>query len=58
MDKKRSVLNITVSVGFRIIVLVLALLSRRFLIKYVGNEANGLYSLYTSMIGFLAIEMP
>ena len=55
MDKKRSVLNISVSIGFRIIVLVLALLSRRFLIKYVGNEANGLYSLYTSMIGFLAI---
>ena len=55
MDKKRSILNISVSVSFKMLVLVLAILSRRFLIKYVGNEANGLYSLYTSMIGFLAI---
>ncbi|MBQ8468472.1 MAG: oligosaccharide flippase family protein [Clostridia bacterium] len=55
MDKKRSVLNIFVSVGFKIVLLVLALLSRRFLINYAGNDANGLYSLYTSIIGFLAI---
>ena len=55
MDKKRSILNIVVSVGFKIILLVLALLSRRFLIKYCGNDANGLYSLYTSIIGFLSI---
>ena len=55
MDKKRSVLNIVVSVSFKIVLLVLALLSRRFLIKYCGNDANGLYSLYTSIIGFLAI---
>ena len=39
----------------KIIVLVLSLVSRRFLIGYGGNDYNGLNSLYTSVIGFLAI---
>ena len=55
MDKKKSLLNVIVSIIFKILLLFGALLARRFLIKYVGNEANGLSSLYTSIIGFLAV---
>lgn len=55
MDKRKSLINVVVAVFFKIILLVLTLFTRRFLIKYVGNEANGIFSLYTSIIGFLAI---
>lgn len=55
MDKKRSLLNVGISIGFKILLLVGALLARRFLIQYVGNEVNGLNSLYTSIIGFLSV---
>ena len=55
MDKKKSLINVFVAVFFKIILLFLTLFTRRFLIKYVGNEANGVFSLYTSIIGFLAI---
>ena len=55
MDKKRSILNITISITTRVILLVLAILVRRYLIQCSGNEANGLYSLYGNIIGFLAV---
>lgn len=55
MDKKKSLLNITISIGFKIILLFLALLTRRFLIRFLGNEVNGINSLYTSIIGFLSV---
>lgn len=55
MDKKKSLLNVTVSIFFKIVLLIASLLVRRYLIKYVGNEANGLDSLYTSVIGFLSV---
>ncbi len=55
MDKRKSLINIIVAISFKIILLVLTLFTRRFLIQYVGNDANGVFSLYTSIIGFLAI---
>ena len=55
MDKKKGLINVIVSIIFKIILLVSGLLVRRFLIQYIGNEANGLYSLYNSIIGFLAV---
>lgn len=55
MDKKRGLLNIGVSIVFKIVLLVGAILVRRFLIQYIGNDANGLSSLYTSIIGFLTV---
>lgn len=55
MDKKRGLLNVSVSIVFKIILLVASLLVRRYLIKYAGNEVNGLNSLYLSIIGFLAV---
>lgn len=55
MDKRKSLINVITAIFFKIILLILTLFTRRFLIKYVGNEANGVFSLYTSIIGFLAI---
>lgn len=55
MDKRKSLLNVSVAIVFKIVILVLSLLTRRFLIKLVGNDANGINSLYTSVIGFLAV---
>ncbi len=55
MDRKKSILNVSVSIFFKIALLAASLLVRRYLIRYVGNEANGLDSLYTSIIGFLSV---
>lgn len=55
MDKKRGFLNVGAAVGFKIVLLVGSVLVRRFLIKYLGIEVNGLNSLYLSIIGFLAV---
>ena len=55
MDKKRGFLNIGVSLMFKMVLLVGSILVRRFLIKYIGNDANGLSSLYMSIIGFLTV---
>ena len=55
MDKKKSLKNVITAILFKVILLVLTIFTRRFLIQYVGNEANGVFSLYTSIIGFLAI---
>lgn len=55
MDKKKGLLNVGVSVGFKILLLIGSVLVRRFLIQYLGTEVNGLNSLYISIIGFLAV---
>lgn len=55
MDKKKGLLNVIVSITFKLVLLVGAILVRRFLIKYAGNEVNGLNSLYLSIIGFLSV---
>lgn len=55
MDKKRSILNIAVSLVFKIVLLVGNLLVRRYLIQIVGNDINGVNSLYLSIIGVLSI---
>lgn len=55
MDKKRSLLNISISILFKILLLVGNLLVRRFLIQYIGNEINGINSLYVSVLEFLAV---
>lgn len=54
MDKRKSVLNISVSIISRIILLVMALYVRRLITHYIGNEVNGLNSLYSSIIGMLS----
>lgn len=55
MDKRKSIINVVTAIFFKIMLLILTLFTRRFLIQYIGNEANGVFSLYTSIIGFLAI---
>lgn len=55
MDKRKSILNISSSIFSRIILLIAALFVRRLLIQYIGNEVNGLNSLYSSIIGLLSV---
>ena len=55
MDRKRSILNVSISILSRFILLVIALCTRRLLIQYIGNEINGLNSLYTSVIGMMSV---
>lgn len=55
MNKKRGLLNVGVSITFKIILLVANILVRRFLIKCIGNDINGLNSLYLSILDFLAV---
>ena len=45
----------SVSVVFKVLLLIGAILVRRYLIKYTGNGVNGLNSLYVSIIGFLSV---
>lgn len=55
MDKKKGILNVTVSVAFRVLLLFGGIFVRRYLIKYTGNEINGLNALFLSIIGFLSV---
>lgn len=55
MDKRKSLINVSVSIFFRLLLLISVILVRRFLIIYIGNEVNGLDSLYTSLIGFISV---
>ena len=55
LDKKKGILNVSVSIAFRIVLLIGSLIVRRYLIQYIGNEANGIDSLYTSIVGFLSV---
>ena len=55
MAKKYGLLNVSVSVTFKIFLLIGNLLVRRYLIQCVGNEINGLNSLYISILDFLAV---
>ena len=55
MDRRRSILNISAAVISRVILLAAALVVRRLLIKYIGNDANGLESLFASIIGTLSV---
>lgn len=55
MDKKKGLINVVVSIAFKVVLLIGSILIRRFVIKYLGNEVNGLNSLYSSIIGFLSV---
>lgn len=55
MDKRKSILNVSVSIFTKLILTVSVIVVRRFLIRYCGNEANGLNDLYISILGFFAI---
>ncbi len=55
MDKRKSILNVSISVFFKMITMVSAIVVRRYLIQICGNDINGLNSLYLSIIDFLAV---
>lgn len=55
MDVKTAKKNIIVSVICKVIILVLSIVSRRFLIQYGGNALNGLNALYSTIITFLSV---
>ncbi len=55
MDKRRSVLNVSVSVLSRLLLLAAALCVKRLLIRYIGNDVNGLDSFYTHLVGMLSV---
>jgi len=55
MDKRKGILNVSVSVGFKIITMIMVIVVKRFLIKICGNDVNGLNALYLSIIGFLSV---
>ena len=55
MDKRKGIINVLVAITFRVFMLIGSILVRRFLIQYIGNEVNGLDSLYASLIGFLSV---
>ncbi|HBF15730.1 MAG TPA: hypothetical protein DDW30_08685 [Clostridiales bacterium] len=55
MSKNRSILNVAVSIFFKIALLIGNLFVRRYLIRFVGNDVNGLNSLYLSIIGMLSV---
>ncbi len=55
MDIKKGKLNVRVSVAFKIITMLLAIVTRMCLVAICGTEVNGLNSLYISIIGFLSV---
>lgn len=55
MDRRRGALNVGASLASRAILFVATLLVRRQLIQHIGSDANGLSSLYASIIGTLAV---
>lgn len=55
MDKRRSILNVSVSIISRVFLLFIALYVRRLLIRCIGTDINGLNSLYSSIIGMLSV---
>ena len=55
MDKQKSLLNVSVSVGFKILTMAMVVVVKRFLILNCGNDVNGLNALYLSIIGFLSV---
>lgn len=55
MDKKKSLLNVFVSLGFKIVTMVMVILVKRMLIDCCGNDVNGLNALFLSIVGFLSV---
>lgn len=55
VDKKKGILNICISIVSKVVLLVLSIIVRRLLIQNIGNEVNGLNSLYANMIGMLTV---
>lgn len=55
MDKRKSILNVSVSITCKLITMLMVIWVRRTLIRFCGNEVNGLNALYLSIVGFLSV---
>lgn len=55
MNKKRAIINVALSFIPQIINIIFAILAKKFLIKEVGNDANGLYQLFLSINSVISI---
>lgn len=55
MDIKKGKLNVTVSVAFKMITMLMAIVVKKALIDVCGNEVNGLNALYIGIIGVLSV---
>lgn len=55
MDKRKSILNVSVSIICKLITMLMVIWVRRTLIRFCGNEVNGLNALYLSIVGFLSV---
>ncbi len=55
MDKKKSLLNVAVNLIFKVLLMFGAIVVKKIVIKYLGNDINGLNSLYLSIIGILSV---
>ena len=55
MEKRKSLLNVSISVSTKLFLMVFVIIVKRLLIDYCGNEMNGLNALYISIINFLSV---
>ena len=55
MDLKKSKLNVTVSIFFKIVTMIMGIVVKKVLVDICGNEVNGLNALFLSIIGFLSV---
>lgn len=55
MDKKKSIINVVVAIIFKVVILVVSIIARRVVINTIGNELNGLNSLYSSIFSLLSL---
>lgn len=55
MDKKKGIINVATSLVFKFVLIILNIIVRRFIIGYIGNEINGLNSLYVSILDVLSV---
>lgn len=55
MYRTKAKRNIILSITFKVIILIVGIISRRFIVNYLGNEITGLYSLFVSILGFLSV---
>jgi len=55
MDKKAAIRNISISIIMQILVLISSIVSRQQLINILGIEANGIFALFLSIFGFIAL---
>lgn len=55
MDIKKGKLNVMVSVAFKFVTMIMAVVVKMALVNVCGNEVNGLNALYIGIIGVLSV---